>query len=92
MTDDELAILENTFSEMNDVEITYSKTGHGTKLMIARETGGDTDFVDILAIYNGYFIEFNMSPNPNAANQTLSNAQIGMCIDFLTDLDFVPAQ
>ena len=92
MTDDELAILEDTFSEMNDVEITYSKTGHGTKLMIARETGGDTDFVDILAIYKGYFIEFNMSPNPNAANQTLSNAQIGMCIDFLTDLNFVPAK
>jgi hypothetical protein len=92
LNDEQLAALEATFTEMNDVEITYQNTGHGTKLMIAREVGSDTDFVDILSIYNGYLIEFNMTPNPNAANQTLTNAQIGMCIDFLTDLDFVPAQ
>lgn len=92
MTPEQLAVLEATFSDMNEVEITYQNTGHGTKLMIARETGSDTDFVDILTIYKGYFIEFNMTPNPNAANQTLTNAQIGMCIDFLTDMDFIPAK
>ena len=91
LNDEQLAALEATFTEMNDVEITYQNTGHGTKLMIAREVGSDTDFVDILSIYNGYLIEFNMTPNPNAANQTLTNAQIGMCVDFLTDLDFIPA-
>ena len=91
LSDEQLAALEATYTEMNDVEITYQTTGHGTKLLIAREVGGDTDFVDILSIYNGYFIEFNMTPNPNAANQTLTNAQIGMCIDFLTDLDFTAA-
>ena len=85
LTDEELAVLEGSFSSMNQVEITYSQTGHGTKLLIAREIGDDTDFVDILTIYNGYFIEFNMTPNPNAANQTLSNEQISMCVDFLTD-------
>ena len=92
LSDEQLAVLEATFTEMDDVEISYQNTGHGTKLLIAREVGGDTDFVDILSIYNGYFIEFNMTPNPNAASQTLTNAQIGMCIDFLTDLDFVPAK
>lgn len=92
LTDEELAVLEGSFSSMNQVEITYSQTGHGTKLLIAREIGDDTDFVDILTIYNGYFIEFNMTPNPNAANQTLSNEQISMCVDFLTDLDFVPSK
>ena len=91
LSDEQLAALEATYTEMNDVEITYQTTGHGTKLLIAREVGGDTDFVDILSIYNGYFIEFNMTPNPNAASQTLTNAQIGMCIDFLTDLDFTAA-
>lgn len=91
LTDEQLAVLEATYTEMNDVEISYQNTGHGTKLLIAREVGTDTDFVDILSIYEGYMIEFNMTPNPNAANQTLTNAQIGMCIDFLTDLDFVPA-
>ena len=77
---------------MNEVEISYSETGYGTKLLIAREVGSDTDFVDILAIYRGYFIEFTMTPNPKAANQSLTDEQIKMCIDFLTDVDFnVPA-
>ena len=90
--EEDLLVLENSFTEMNDVEISYAETGYGTKLLIARETGSDTDFVDILTIYDGYFIEFNMSPNPKAANQTLTDEQIKMCIDFLTNVDFVPAE
>ena len=90
--EEDLAILEKSFTDMNDVEITYRETGYGTKLLVAREIGTDTDFVDILAIYKGYFIEFNMTPNPKAADQTLTNEQIRMCIDFLTDLNFVPVQ
>lgn len=89
---EELALLESTFQDMNEVEITYRETGYGTKLLIARETGADTDFVDILTIYKGYFIEFNMTPNPKAANQTLTDAQVQLCIDFLTDVDFNPVQ
>ena len=92
LSDEDLAILEGTFTDMNEVVISYAETGHGTKLLIARETGGDTDFVDILAIYKGYFIEFNMTPNPKAADQTLTDEQIRMCIDFLTDVDFNPVQ
>ena len=92
MNDDDLLVLEDSFRDMNDVEISYAETGHGTKLMIAKETGADTDFVDILAIYKGYFIEFNMTPNPKAADQTLTDAQIQMCIDFLTDVEFNPVQ
>ena len=92
MSDDDLKILEDSFKDMNEVDISYAETGHGTKLLIARETGSDTDFVDILAIYKGYFIEFNMTPNPAAADQTLTDEQIQMCIDFLTNVDFVPAQ
>ena len=68
LTADDLALLEASFTDMNQVEITYRETGHGTKLLVARETGSDVDFVDILAIYMGYFIEFNMTPNPSAAN------------------------
>ena len=92
MNDDDLSILEESFKDMNDVAISYAETGYGTKLLIARETGSDTDFVDILAIYKGYFIEFNMTPNPAAADQTLTDEQIQMCIDFLTNVDFVPVQ
>jgi hypothetical protein len=90
MNDDDLLILEDSFRDMNDVEISYAQTGYGTKLLIAKETGADTDFVDILAIYKGYFVEFNMTPNPKAASQTLTEDQVRMCIDFLTDVDFNP--
>lgn len=92
MTNEELALVESTFTEMNQVVISYRETGHGTKLLIARETGGDTDFVDILTIYRGYFIEFTMWPNEDAADQTLTDEQINLCIAFLTDLDFNPAE
>ena len=92
MTEEELRILEETFREMNRVEISYRETGHGTKLLIAKEIGDDTDFVDILAIYQGYFIEFTMSPNEKNANKTLTDEQINTCIDFLTNLNFNPVR
>ena len=84
--------LEESFSEMNDVEITYTETAYGTKLLIAREVGDDTDFVDILSVYKGYSIEFVMTSNPEAKDQALTDAQIQMCIDFLSELDFVEAK
>ena len=92
MSDEELAVLEATFREMNDVDISYTETGHGTKLLVVRETGTDTDFVDILAIYKGYFVEFNMTPSPKAAEQKLTDEQIQMCIEFLTNVEFTPTK
>ena len=90
MTDEELAVLEDSFKEMNQVEIFYRETGYGTKVLVARETGNDTDFIDILAIYKGYFIEFAMMPNVGAADQQLTEEDLQTCIDFLTDVDFNP--
>ncbi len=90
LSEEELKALEATFTEMNDVEISYRETSYGTKLLIAREVGDDTDFVDILSVYKGYQIEFVMTPNPEAKKQTLTDKQIQMCIDFLSELDFVP--
>ena len=92
LTDEALKGLEGTFTEMNEVDISYKETAYGTKLLIARETGDDTDFVDILSVYKGYSIEFVMTPNPAAEDQTLTDAQIQMCIDFLSELDFIPAE
>ncbi len=91
LTEEDLKDLEETFTEMNDVEITYGETAYGTKLLIAKEVGDDTDFVDILSVYKGYSIEFVMTPNPQARNQALTEEQIDMCVDFLSELDFVPA-
>ncbi|MBR3740384.1 MAG: SH3 domain-containing protein [Clostridia bacterium] len=89
LSEEALRGLEESFAEMNEVEISYTETAYGTKLLIAREVGDDTDFVDILSVYKGYSIEFVMTPNPEAKDQTLTDAQIQMCIDFLSEVDFV---
>ena len=85
----DLSVLEKSFSDMNEVSITYRETAYGTKLMVVREIGSDNDFVDIFTIYRGYSIEFVMTPNPKAVNRTLSETQVQMCVDFLSELDFV---
>lgn len=87
-----LAQIETSFQTEDNVDISYTETAYGTKLLIAREVGDDTDFVDILSVYKGYSIEFVMTPNPEAKNQSLTDAQIQMCIDFLSELDFVEAK
>lgn len=91
MSEEDLKELENSFTQMNQVDISYRETTYGTKLLVARETGADTDFVDILSVYKGYLVEFNMTPNPSDASQTLTDEQVAMCIQFLSNVDFVPA-
>ena len=89
LSEDDLQMLETSFTDMNDVEISYTETSYGTKLMVCREVGNDTDFVDIFSVYKGYNVEFIMQPNPKAKNQHLTDAQIKMCVDFLSEVDFI---
>ena len=74
------------------MEIEYRETGYGTKLMVVKEVGNVESFVDFLSIYKGYLVEFNLTPNPKMASQILTDEQIQMCIDFLTDVDFNPVK
>jgi len=92
LSDEELAVLEDSFKEMDQVEIEYRQTGLGTKLMVVREVGNGQKFIDILSVYKGYFVEFNMTPNPNAAVQDLTEEQIQLAIQFLTDVMFEPVK
>jgi len=85
-----LALLEQSFRDMNEVEISYTETTHGTKVMVVKETGTDHDFVDFFSVYKGYCIEFVMVAGPEAQDTSLSEEQIQMCVQFLSDLDFVP--
>ena len=89
--EEDLALLEQSFRDMNEVEISYTETTHGTKLMVVKEIGEDRDFVDFFSIYKGYSIEFVIVAGPEAQDTSLSEEQIQMCIQFLSDLDFVPA-
>ena len=90
MSAEDLAVLEASYTDMDEVEISYRETAYGTKLLVAREVGSGTDFVDILTVYKGYNIEFVMTPNENGTAAELTEEQIQMCIDFLSELDFVP--
>ena len=92
LSDEELTVLEDSFKEMDQVEIEYRQTGLGTKLMVVREVGNGQKFIDILSVYKGYFVEFNMTPNPNAAVQDLTEEQIQLAIQFLTDVRFEPVK
>ncbi len=87
LNDEELAALEQTFYDTNETyEITYSETSHGTKLLIARDDSFSLPLV-IFSIYEGYDIEFSVFPGMNTG--TVSEEDIAMCIQFLSDLDFV---
>jgi uncharacterized protein YraI len=87
----DLKDLEESFKVVDDVDISYGETAHGTKLLICKENDGDgdTDYVQILTIYKGYLIEFEMEPSKDAAERSLTDEQIQMCVDFLSNLDFV---
>ena len=86
-----LDLLEKTYTDMDpDVEISYGETGLGTRLMIVHSTGTENDYIDFLSIYKGYFVEFIMIAGEEAEDKNLSDDQLRLCIDFLTDMDFVP--
>ena len=88
---EEIETLKASFTDMNEVEFSETETAAGTKLLIARETGSDEDFVSIISLYRGYSVEFVLSPNPNAADQKLTDGQVQAGISFLSDLEFIPA-
>ena len=92
LSEDDLAVLEESYTSEYQVEIEYRETGYGTKLMVVKEVGNVESFVDFLSIYKGYLVEFNLTPNPKMASQILTDEQIQMCIDFLTDVDFNPVK
>ena len=92
LTDEEVETLKASFTDLNDVEFSEMETSHGTKLLVAKETGDDADFVDFISLYKGYSVEFVLSHDTEAEDQTLTDEQIKMCVDFLSDLDFVPAE
>ena len=83
--------LEKTFIEEDPtVEISYGDTGLGTRLLIAKQVNDIYSYVDFFSIYKGYMIEFVLLPAQNSGVESLTEEQISMCIDFLTELDFDP--
>lgn len=86
-----LGKLEDTFIEEDPtVEITYGETGLGTRLLIAEKKSSNIDSVTFMSIYKGYFVECVLLPSQTSANKKLTDEEIRMCVDFLTQMDFVP--
>lgn len=91
LSDEDLAIIEETYtSEYPEAIIDYRETGYGTKLLVVKQLSGEEVFVNFLSIYKGYLVEFTLTPNPNIANKALTDDEIQMCIDFLTNVNFKP--
>ena len=84
-----LAEIENSFREEYEVEISYTETSHGTKLLMAKEVEGAVDWVDFYTIYEGYEIEIVMIQSEAKQDESITDEQIQMMLDFLSNLDFV---
>ena len=67
-----------------DEEVTFEdlETAYGTRLLKVTGDG----FVDIYTIYKGYELEFVMT------GSALSDADVQMLVDFISDMDFVAAE
>lgn len=92
LTEEELTALEQRYTSEYQVDIEYRETGLGTKLMVVKEAGNGENFVNLLSLYKGYLVELNLTADPNGGDQALTEEQIQMGIDFLTDVDFLPVQ
>ena len=84
-----LALIEDSFKAEDDVKISYTETSYGTKLMMIQEADGSVDYVDFYSVYLGYEIEIVVVAQDENG---LTDAQIQMVVDFLSDLDFVEAE
>ncbi len=89
---EELAEIEATFREEDQVEITYMETNYGTKLMVVKEDFGGIDYVDFYTVYMGYTIELVLLETDAMEGAPITDEQIAVVIQFLSDMDFVPAE
>ena len=86
LDEETLAMIEDSFRIEDNVDISYTETAYGTKLMMIKETEDTVNYVDFYSVYLGYEIEIVVVSQNEAG---LSDEQIQMVIDFLSELDFV---
>ena len=92
LDDAALAKIEDTFRPEDEVEISYMETTHGTKLMVVKEVKNGVDYVDFYTIYMGYEIEMVLTQTEEMAGTPITDEQIAEVVQFLSDLEFVPAE
>ena len=82
-----LETIRQGFSEENDVQFDMIETATGNRLLVTREIGSDQDFLDFYTICLGYEIELTLLA---AEGQSLSDAQINNCMEFMRTFDVLP--
>lgn len=92
------AAIADSFLEEDDVEISTMTTAYGTELFVIKEIRDEVDFVDFYTIYKGYEIEMIITHVPaddpeaeDAPIVPVTEEEIQLAVQFLSDLDFVPA-
>ena len=81
-------MIEESFRAEDNVEITYTETAYGTKLMMVKEVADGVEYVDFFTVYKGYSIEFVLLKD---SAEGLTDHEIEMAVKFLSDMEFVPA-
>lgn len=84
-----LAQIETSFQTEDNVDISYTETAYGTKLMLIKEVEGPVNYVDFYSVYLGYEVEIVVVAQDENG---LTDGQIQMAVDFLSELDFVEAE
>ena len=88
MTDEQLDEIIQTFPENGEnVTVSYSETAYGTKVMIVKDANVPPQYMAVLSVYEGYMIEIDIIDN----EEYLSDEEIKVCIDFFSNMDFIPA-
>lgn len=98
LDEEAVAAIADSFLEEDDVEISKMTTAYGTELFVIKEIRDEVDFVDFYTIYKGYEIELIITHvtagNPDADEAEIvpvTEEEIQLAVQFLSDLDFVPA-
>ena len=76
--------IRESFRNMDDVAFEDLETAYGTRLL--KVTQANRNFADIYTIYKSYELEFVMT------GDALTDADVQMLVDFISDMDFVPVE
>jgi len=91
-SEEEIALLKESLVEMmTDSEIEDAETAYGTKLIIVKGHILERTIVQVFSVYKAYEVRVVAYKGQEASDVTLTDEQIQMIIDFLSEMDFVEA-
>ena len=88
LSEEDVEYIRWSFQDEEEAELIFEdlETAHGTRLLKVI----DVDYVDLYTIYKGYEMEFLMT-HPDPENE-ITEADIQMLVDFISDMDFVAVE